>query len=338
MTPDELRVAAVAPFKQGKDALVGGNAEEAVSFFQKALELSPESAQVRRTLRDTQRKVIPQGQELPREASLKLSSLKAQMKILETEGDWENLEKAAEEAADINPWDVEVEAMTAAATLGLEYRAAAFVFYQRVAKRDPNNTTYLRRCASLLELNGQDEKAFDYWHRIQRVDSAHSLARKRVDDGLAKGYVAPAAKPVSPDFFGGDTVIGEGDTSHGDQKIPVEAMAEVSAMQQDAADDMDPDSGISVPASAARPRTPATPSGSVATRKGPTGPPGPRSGPAGPPASGRSTPPKIAGAASLPGAGPSAHPPMARPVAAAAGAGPSAPPSRLVDRQVSIFG
>jgi len=228
MTPDELRVAAVARFKQGKDTLANGDPEQAVALFQKALELSPESAQVRRTLRDTQRKVIPQGRDLPTEASRKLSSLKVHMKVIEAEGDWKNLESAAEEAASIDPWDVEVEAMTAAATLGLEYRATAFVFYQRVAKREPTNTTYLRRCASLLELNGQDEKAFDYWHRIQRVDPAHSLARKRVDDGLAKRFVAPAVvdKPSSPGFFGGDTVIGEGDTSHGDQKVPAEAMAE----------------------------------------------------------------------------------------------------------------
>lgn len=353
MNPDELRVAAVARFKQGKEALANGDCDDAVSLFQQALELTPRSAQIRRALRDAQCKSIPQGRTLPKLTSLKLLKLRAQMKIMEAAGDWENLERVAEEAAAIDPWDIETNAMTAAATYGLEFLTTAFVFYQRVAQLDPTNLKYLRRCASLLEHNGQDDKAFDYWQKIHQANPNDALARKRVKECQARDFITTAnfetsQQPRSTDFdTSGDTVIDEGDTAHGEKTIPVRDPD--GGFNPDSG--LSPDSGMGVgpgadaPGSDDRDQTiplrvepSLMPSDSSAGEKsGPSGPPRARTGPADPPSGpGPSRPPLKAGPSaparstapsSVPGAGPKAPPASVSRAERPADAGPSDPPT-----------
>lgn len=343
MSPEEIQAAAVARYRQAKDALKSGDIGQAIALFGQALELTPQSAQIRRALRDAQCLAIPQGQSLPKLTKLKLLKLKAQMKIMDAAGDWEHLVAVAEEAASINPWDIETNAATAAACLGMDYKSAAFVFYQRVAEQAPTNTKYLRRCATMLEATSQDEKAFEYWQRILKADPQDLLASKRVKQGLALGFDAPkqatgnAAEThaLAARYLESDTVLNEGDTAHGDRQIPSKAPATVAPDTEVAPDSgfdpdsgLDPDSGTSADSGLdpdsgmSAPPEPPVP---VVSRPGPAESPPQRSGTGEPPSAGPSMPPQKAGPASPPQKSGPGRPPSA-PAVSASAVGPAGPP------------
>lgn len=343
MSPDEIRVASVARYRQAKDAVKSGDTDKALELLGQALELAPESAQVRRTLRDVQCQAIPPGNIPTKLAKLKLVKLKAQIKVMDAAGDWEGLIRTAEEAATIDPWDIEINAATAAACLGLDYKPAAFLFYQRVSEQEPTNTKFLRRCASMLESTGQDEKAFEYWQRVNKVDPNDSLAKKRVKEGRALGFHQP--KQAGPDrddiaeaatkYLESDTILDEGDTAHGEQAVPPMSSATPadSGLDPDsglsADSGLDPDSGMSsVPKAPTQDAAPAGPSGPPQKRTGPVEPPGAAIGPSGPPkapaSGGPSGPPQKTGPGGPPRKGPAAAPRTP----AASSTGPAGPPGQ----------
>ena len=330
MSPDEIRVASVARFRQAKEAVKSGDIDKALELLGQALELAPESAQVRRTLRDVQCQAVPPGNIPSKLVKLKLVKLKAQIKVMDAAGDWANLLKVAEEAASIDPWDIEINAATAAACLGMDYRPAAFLFYQRVAEQDPTNTKFLRRCATMLEAADKDEKAFEYWQRINEVDPEDALAQKRVKEGEALGFHQPKQAEADRDdieaaatkYLESDTILDEGDTAHGEKSVPSRPPVESSTGPVEDDSGLDPDSGLSADSGIAPDSGMSSVRESAPAAASEAGPDGPPAGPAGPPSS-----PASAGPSGPPSAPAANAGPPGPPIAPAAG-GPSGPPQK----------
>ena len=235
MSAEDLKDIAVTQFKQAKDAAANGDHRNAVALFRQTLHISPESAQIRRALRDSQCEMVPEGA-IPKLKSLKLLKLKAQMKVVEAAGNWDSLLSLAEEAAEIAPRDAEVSAMTGAAALGLEYRVAAFVFYERAAELAPDNVRYRRKCATLLEQNGQTARAIEFWREVNELDPEDAVARKKIKRLTATGFmetdqsVKREPVPRLPPVQRADD-IPAADLEHKEWMTPIEEVRDLMASQ-----------------------------------------------------------------------------------------------------------
>ncbi len=214
---------AVSFWKQGKLCVERRNPGEAIKHFEEAVRLAPHSAHIRRSLHDARCATRTRGK-VGRLENLKLIKLKAQLLVESKRENWASVFDLAHAAQAIDPWDGELCVSLADAAGHLGQEEISGLFYERAAEFNPDSRKCLEAYARLLEKTNRLPRALTIWQRLSDLCPGDEAVRRHADRLETLAYVAgkseTRSRPRKRKPSADDTVVDEGDTSHGTVPVP----------------------------------------------------------------------------------------------------------------------
>lgn len=176
--PDEI---AKQCWQRGSKAVNNSQYDFATDMFFTAVCLVPDNLAYRESLRSAEFKKFKdntKGAGLM--ARPKLMSLRNKLSRAKTKGEWSEVDKLAEEALKMNPWDAFFNAAAGEACKERGYNHVA-IFLYRVATGphgEPENIKLLKEFARLLQEDEKFQEATGVWAKIQKLDPNDTEARQ----------------------------------------------------------------------------------------------------------------------------------------------------------------
>lgn len=171
---------AIDLYRRGNEALAKGNFDYAVDCYKKCVQLVPDHLHYRQVIRGAVGKKYRDNKTGASMAFLRVAGVKAQIKKLQFQKKWRELDAAAEDGLLINPWDASFNAGVGEAAVHLNYPEVAIFGYEKAVESDPKNKDYLRALAHGYEKKLRYLEAIKIWERVQQLDPLDIEARSKI--------------------------------------------------------------------------------------------------------------------------------------------------------------
>lgn len=174
---DPLAGAAQEWYKKGTDAMSRQNWDFAVECFSNAVKMKPDVVLFRQTRHGCCRKLFGDNGTGARMAGVKLMGTRGKCKKARMSKDWKSLDTAAEEGMLVNPWDGQLFADIAMASVELDRGEIASYAYERACEIDKENIPWLLAWGYVLRERGDYARARRCFERVYKIDKVHAEAR-----------------------------------------------------------------------------------------------------------------------------------------------------------------
>ncbi|WP_237226391.1 tetratricopeptide repeat protein [Rubinisphaera sp. JC750] len=169
-------------WQRGSKAINSEDFDYATEMFYKAAVLVPDNLLYRESLRGAEfRKFGENKKGAGMMARPKLMAMRSKIGRARSKKEWDEIDKIAEEALKLNPWDASFNAAAGEACKERGYYHVAIYLY-RIATGphgEPDNIKLLKEFGYLLEENDQFKEAASIWAKVQKLDPNDTEARQR---------------------------------------------------------------------------------------------------------------------------------------------------------------
>ena len=168
-------------WQRGTKAVNNEDFDFATDMFYTAAVLVPDNLAYREALRAAEfRKYKNNSKGAGMMAKPKLMALRSKLSRAKSKQEWDEVDKIAEEALKLNPWDAQFNASIGEACQQRGYSHIAIFAYQVATgpHGEPENIKLLKEYARLLQDNGKYKEAAGIWAKIQKIDPQDPEARK----------------------------------------------------------------------------------------------------------------------------------------------------------------
>jgi len=184
LTPDEQRKRKLAKdcFQRATQAMGKQNWEYAVEMFVTCVKLVPDNLVYRQNLRVTERKKYKDNKSGASMAFLKVSSLRSRAKKARKDKNWIDLDLAAEEGLQVNPWDGQFNVDVGDAARERGFLEIAQFAYETAVSPDsaPENKDFLIGLATIYEERRNYNSAMGALERVMKLDPLNGAIRSKI--------------------------------------------------------------------------------------------------------------------------------------------------------------
>lgn len=184
LPPEEQRKRKLAMdcYQRATQAISKQNWEYAVEMYATCAKLVPDNLVYRQNLRATERKKYKDNKSGASMAFLKVSSLRSRIKKARKDKNWVDLDLAAEEGLQINPWDGQFNADLGDAMRERGFSEIAQFAYETAVSPDsaPENKEFLMALASIYEDRRNYNAAIGVLEKVMRLDPLNGAIRSKI--------------------------------------------------------------------------------------------------------------------------------------------------------------
>ena len=182
-------------FKRATEAMSKQNWDYAVEMFATSAKLAPDNLMFRQSLTGCLGRKYKQNKSGASMSYLKLSGIRSRIKKARGAKKWDDLDLAALEGHQLNPWDAQFNADLGDAARARDYlEIAAYYYTQAVsADGDPKNIPYLMTLSEILEERGDYNGAIEVLDRVGALDPLNGNIRTKIQ-GLGANMTINRAK------------------------------------------------------------------------------------------------------------------------------------------------
>lgn len=182
-------------FKRATEAMAKQNWEYAVEMFATASKLQPDNLMYRQSLTGCLGKKYKQNKTGASMSFLKRSGINSKIKKARGAKKWDELDLAALEGHELNPWDAQYNADLGDAARAREFLEIAAYYYKMAvsADGDPKNVPFLMTLADILEERGDYNGAIEVLDRVSELDPLNGSIRTKIQ-GLGANMTINRAK------------------------------------------------------------------------------------------------------------------------------------------------
>jgi tetratricopeptide (TPR) repeat protein len=179
-------------FKKGTEAMNHKNWGYAIESFDKSCRLSPENVLYRQMKHGCIRKSYGDNGSGAKMAGMRLMGVKGRIKKSRMSKDWKNIELAAEEGLQTNPWDGQLFFDLGEACENQGNKDVARYAYERAVDIDKENTTFNRKLGDFLFEREDFKAAEGVFERLAKLlpldgDIRTILNRIRAQQTIVRG-------------------------------------------------------------------------------------------------------------------------------------------------------
>jgi len=168
-------------WQRGSKAVSNEDYDYAVEMFHKAAVLVPDNLAYRQSLRAAEfKKYGNNGKGAGAMSKPKLMGLRSKLSRAKSKNEWDEVDKIAEEALKLSPWDAGFNAAVGEACKERGYNHVAIFAYRTAVgpTGEPENIKLQREFAQLLQDDGQFTEAANAWNTVMKLDPQDSTARQ----------------------------------------------------------------------------------------------------------------------------------------------------------------
>ncbi|MCG6156964.1 tetratricopeptide repeat protein [Rubinisphaera margarita] len=168
-------------WQRGSKAVSNEDYDYAVEMFHKAAVLVPDNLAYRQSLRGAEfKKYGNNGKGAGAMSKPRLMGLRSKLSRARSKGEWDEVDKIAEEALKLSPWDAGFNAAVGEACKARGYNHVAIFAYQTAVgpTGEPDNIKLQREFAQLLQDDRKFTEAANVWNRVMKLDPQDSIARQ----------------------------------------------------------------------------------------------------------------------------------------------------------------
>jgi tetratricopeptide (TPR) repeat protein len=174
-------------WRKGTEAMQKQNWDYAIQMFGTCVNLKPENKVYRETLRGcTKRKYDDNKTGAGGLAKAKLMGIRSRIKKARGSENWEEVDKAAEEGLQINPWDPALNVDVAEAAKKREFMDVAESSYMSAFQADLKSKEYAIKYADILEERGKYSDAIKVLEHVIKLDPSDLEIGRRITRLSAK--------------------------------------------------------------------------------------------------------------------------------------------------------
>ncbi|MEM7811455.1 MAG: tetratricopeptide repeat protein [Planctomycetota bacterium] len=180
-------------FEHGNKAMSKENWDYAISMFRQAAKLVPDNVVFRQSLRFSERKKYGDNGTGAKRAGVKLAGVKTKLANAKRSKKWDQVDLAAEEGLEINPWDAGLNAEIGNAAYERGFPEVAKFGYEKAIESDPDNTKYLETLGEILVERGDYKQAQACYARIaklepQNIDAQRMATKLTAEEMVEKNF------------------------------------------------------------------------------------------------------------------------------------------------------
>ncbi|MCA8985062.1 MAG: tetratricopeptide repeat protein [Planctomycetaceae bacterium] len=168
-------------WQRGSKAVNNGQFDFATDMFFTSVSLVPDNLAYRESLRSAEfMKFKDNTKGAGLMARPKLMALRNKLTRAKSKKEWDEVDKTAEEALKLNPWDAYFNSAAGEACKERGYYHVAIFLYQVATgpNGEPDNIKLLKDYAYLLQENEKFKEATGIWARVQKLDPNDTEARQ----------------------------------------------------------------------------------------------------------------------------------------------------------------
>lgn len=188
MAADVNKIAADC-WKRGNDSALKQDYEYAINMYRKAIGLIPDNRLYRDALRGAERKKYGDNGKGARMTGFKLKKIRLRITNARRKEAWDDLDQAAEDGLELNPWDSQLNADLGLACAKRGYGDVAVWAYKIAVKNAPDSHEFNRELALLLEERADYTAATECWQRVAKLNPLDSEARSKIGSLAAKSVM-----------------------------------------------------------------------------------------------------------------------------------------------------
>ncbi|MGQ0637546.1 MAG: tetratricopeptide repeat protein [Planctomycetaceae bacterium] len=188
-TEEQNRKIAADCWRRGNEAIPKENWDYAVQMYATSAKLVPDNLTYRQSLRFTEYKKYDGNKTGAKMASVRLVGVRGRVKKARLSKNWKDLDQAAEEGLQVNPWDAQLNTDVGDACKQLGYQEVAIFAYRQALEVEPQNKDVNRSLAELLEERGEYAEGVKCWQRILKAEPTSGEARSKITQLDAKSVM-----------------------------------------------------------------------------------------------------------------------------------------------------
>ncbi|HCS53553.1 tetratricopeptide repeat protein [Rubinisphaera sp.] len=168
-------------WQRGTKAVNSEDYDYATDMFHKAAILVPDNLAYRQSLRAAEfKKYKNNGKGAGMMSKPKLVSLRQKLSRARSKKEWDEVDRIAEEALKLNPWDAAFNASVGEACQERGYNTVAIFAYRTATgpMGEPENVKLLREFGHLLMEDRQFNEAAGIWNKVHKLDPTDGHARQ----------------------------------------------------------------------------------------------------------------------------------------------------------------
>ena len=167
-------------YEKGTDAMQRRNWAYGLECLERAVRIDPNELVFRKNKHRCCRRRMGNQKQIPRVGKVKLAALRSRLLTAQVKKDWAAIDKLAEDALTIDPWNAEFFALIARAAAKTGNKSISKYAWTCAVKLDGTNIAYYREFGRLLHEVGEYDLARKCYEQIKTLDPTGHLAQELI--------------------------------------------------------------------------------------------------------------------------------------------------------------